>query len=489
MSIPQTFMKRLSRFKTINPTILKIGEFEKEKVVRFDSDIEWLNNNPIKIFKEDDYFSFELEDRAHKRAELANAELDAAFSKIFLIGDLNKYSCLKFGLQQTQHPLEERKITGKLNSLLEGTASDFDNKFLRLVQPFKKGSSKCGNFTGAIDLNTDQGVMYGVGVLRIVIDDLEFDILRISTRSLNKKEDKELIVIDSTTKIDLTRFQQITDSFFKAYSYIFGTLCGGSSYIVASNTEEFIKINRILFSRKPEEQSHGDYIFDSMEIREGKFLNSYFLFPSEVLTNMCTKILTEEKFERTLRIMHEANMNNYSLSTAILYSSALESISSLIPINKITTDAIDKARFEKSEILNQIIEVIKNNKYLNHSDKDFLLTKKMGNLNKPTNTNKLEAPFKYYSICLPEKFRKALKYRDKYLHGSIPKGNKLGSFRDDDINRSLELQFVVNILILKYVGYSGFLKNRSIEMEYYTQKSQGKTDDEIILDQSLYYKI
>ena len=482
-------MARPSRYKTVLPTLKKIEEFDKEKTIQFDTDIEWLKANPVKIFKEDDYFSFELVDRAHKRIELANDDLDKGFSKNTLIGDSNNYSCLQYGLQQTQHPLAQRKITGKLNSLLEGTVSDFDDTFLRLVQPIKKGYSKCGNFTGAIDLNTDQKVMYGVGVLRIVIDDLNFDILRISSRKKGGKKDKEFILIDSTSKVSLDRFQLVIEAFFKAYGFIFGTLCGGSSYVISASSEEFTNIDRILFNRRPKEQIHKNYIFDSMEIRSGKFSDSYFLFPSEVLTNMCNKILREEKFERTIRVMHEANMNKYSLSTAILFSAALESISSLIPTAKTATDAVEREKFEKSEILAQLTKAIMQNNHLSESDKEFLINKKLRNINKPTNTNKLESPFTYYHIKLPEKFQKALKYRDRYLHGSIPKGNKLGSFRDDDINRSLELQFIVNILILKYVGYSGFLKNRSIEMEYYTQKNQGKTDDEIVLDQSLYYKI
>lgn len=205
--------------------------------------------------------------------------------------------------------------------------------------------------------------------------------------------------------------------------------------------------------------------------------------------NMCNKLLTEEKYQRTLRILHEANMNKYSLSKSILYASALETITSIIPIKKDIVDSIDGNRFKSSGIMNELENTILKNKTLTQEDKEFLINKKLKSINTPTNANKLEAPFIHYNIELPKKFKDALKYRNKYLHGSIPKGSKLGSFQNDDNNRAFELQFLVNILTLKYVGYRGFLKNRSLEVEYYSQKNLGKSEDDIEIDQLLYYKI
>ncbi len=69
----------------------------------------------------------------------------------------------------------------------------------------------------------------------------------------------------------------------------------------------------------------------------------------------------------------------------------------------------------------------------------------MPNLNKPTNPDKFDSPFVKYNICLPNNFKKALKYRDKYFHGSIPQGNKLGTFRANNLNRAFELQFLVSV--------------------------------------------
>jgi hypothetical protein len=244
-----------------------------------------------------------------------------------------------------------------------------------------------------------------------------------------------------------------------------------------------------LFRHKPDEKLHDNYIFDSQEIRELKFSKSFFLFPCEALSNMCNNLIDEEKYQRTLNIIHEANLNEYSLSTCILFSSALETISSLIAKENKGLCHINEDRFTTSEIITKLTEKVEENKILEEEDKKFIIEKKLPNLNNPTNVDKFESPFIKYKINLPDNFKKALKYRDRYLHGSIPKGNKLGTFRANNFNRAFELQFLVNVLTLKYVGYKGFLKNRSTEMEYYTQKEQGEKDENIIINQSLYYNI
>lgn len=204
---------------------------------------------------------------------------------------------------------------------------------------------------------------------------------------------------------------------------------------------------------------------------------------------MCNKLLAEDRFLRTLNIIHEANLNEYPLSACILYSTALETISSLIADEVKQKKTIDSKKIDNSNLLRKLSEVINQDPLLSIQVKEFLVEKKIKNIFKPTNINKLESPFKYFRIQLPEKFKKALKYRDIYLHGSLPKEMKLGSFISDNQNRAFELEFLVNVLTLKYVGYKGFLKNRSAEMEFYALMEKGINSNEIKIEHPLYYKI
>ena len=476
-------MKRPSRDKIINPTLNKIQKFTGKKTLVFYSpENEWLFNNPVKISKTNKYFTFEIENKSFKKPNEVLEDLDNAFSHTQLKGKDTYFTCFPYATDNIKISFSSKKISGKINSLLEGKVTDYDNKYLRFVQPLSR-TARIGNISNAIDLKTDQEVMYGVGILRLEISNYYFDIFRISE---NKKE---YIFIDSIQKMFFEDFDKITKMFFQAYSYIFGILCGGESYIVSSKSESFELIDKILFGQKPDEKLHDNYIFDSHEIRELKFSKSFFLFPCEIFSNMCNKLVDEEKYQRTLNIIHEANLNVYSLSTCILFSSALETISSLIAKENKGLCPINEDRFANSELITKLTEKVEENTILKEEDKKFIIEKKLPNLNNPTNVDKFESPFIKYKINLPDNFKKALKYRDKYLHGSIPKGNKLGTFRANNFNRAFELQFLVNVLTLKYVGYQGLLKNRSTEMEYYTQKEKGKKDEDITINQSLYYNI
>ncbi len=102
--------------------------------------------------------------------------------------------------------------------------------------------------------------MYGVGYLNLEIANLKFDILRISYRKEAAKTDQEFLFIDSCQKIEIEQFQNIANAFFQAYSFIFGILCGGYSYIVSSDSPEYKKIDNILFENKPKEEKHKNYL-------------------------------------------------------------------------------------------------------------------------------------------------------------------------------------------------------------------------------------
>jgi hypothetical protein len=476
-------MKRPSRVKTVKPTIYKIQEFIKEKTLMFISpENEWLINNSIKISKTNKQFTFEIENKSFKRIDETVEDLDKAFLGNQMKGENKYFTCFPYASDNIKMPLITEKISGTLDSLIEGKESDFDNKFLRLIQPLSS-TAKIGTLSDALDLKTDQEATYGVGIVKLKISNNYFDVFRISD------EKKEFIFIDSSQAISIEDFNTSTAAFFQAYSYIFGFLCGGESYIVTSKTESFEVIDNILFKHNPEEKVHNNYIFNSHEIRELKFSDSIFLFSREVLSNMCDKLINEDKYKRTLNIIHEANLNEYSLSTCILFSSALETISSLIAKENNGLCPIDEERFKKSEITFKLKRKVEKNKILEKADKEFLIKKKLSNLNNPTNVDKLESPFTKFQISLPDNFKKALKYRNEYLHGSIPSGSKLGTFQADNFNRAFELQFLVNVITLKYVGYKGFLRNRSAEIEYNIQKGQGKNDEDISINQSLYYKI
>lgn len=476
-------MNRPYRNKIVKPTFNKIQDFEQSKTVVFNFSVkDWLVNNPIIITNENSEFKFELENKSVRTQRELLEDLDHAFTTYSFSENNNSFTCFPYAIDNIKMSLASEIINGKLLSLIEKDKSVYDNKYLRLVQRIGQ-TPRIGNISKAVDLKTDQGTTYGVAILRVEILNNSFDVFRISNNKV------EYIFIDSLQPISFDDFDNATKSFFQVYSYIFGIRCGGENFVLSFKNESFELIENILFRKESEEKVHESKLFDSHEIRGLKFSDSFFLFPYETFSKMCTELLEEDKYQRALNIIHEANLNHYPLSKCILFSSALETISTLIGNDTKAVNPINDYRFENSEIISNLTTTVENNKKLLKKDKDFLIEKKLPNLNKPTNLDKFEAPFKKYKINLPDNLKKALKYRDKYFHGSIPRGNKLGTFHTTNKNRAFELQLLVNILVLKYVGYFGFIRNYSAELEFYVQREQGKNDEDIILDQSLYYKI
>jgi len=110
-------------------------------------------------------------------------------------------------------------------------------------------------------------------------------------------------------------------------------------------------------------------------------------------------------------------------------------------------------------------------------------------LNKPTNVDKISSLFGIVSFPLPEQFVKALKYRDKYLHGSLPKNEQNIPEEYENFRRKFELQFLVNILTLKFINYHGYLRNTCAFMEYYSQIEKGIEKGKVKQNTSFYYEI
>ena len=85
---------------------------------------------------------------------------------------------------------------------------------------------------------------------------------------------------------------------------------------------------------------------------------------------------------------------------------------------------------------------------------------KLDNINSPTNRDKLQTPFKILGLNLTDEEIKVISKRNDFLHGN----NLLKVKGDENCFQyvyyvNLELNFLVNALILKSIGFSGPVKN------------------------------
>ena len=108
-----------------------------------------------------------------------------------------------------------------------------------------------------------------------------------------------------------------------------------------------------------------------------------------------------------------------------------------------------------------------------------VIEKKIQNINSPTNREKLKAPFTFQNILLTDIDEEILEYRNDFLHGNINLKPKKGKkpYSMDSFEISLRLLTLLNMSIMKMIGYEGYIinhvktqenaKKKKINEEYY----------------------
>jgi hypothetical protein len=467
--------------KIIQPSFNYIDGFCKPKKIKILLSPSLNDKVDIEFIKQGNVFHFKLINNIPETFNEFAAHLEELFDNNTILDENYTFSFLSQSLQKFELTPKDDTVKGSLRSFIENRKEDYNGSFLRFVQPFSS-NPKIGSISESNNLRTDQKVLYGFGIISIQIDRNLFDIFRVSIGKQN------YCLIDSKQLIDLDLFDKICSAIFYAYSFLFGYSAGEESFILSSANSEFETINGAIFISKPSSLEHKFCVFDSMEIQSLKLSSSFYQFPKNTFSALCEKIYSDEKYFRLINLIHEANLNKYSYSSCVLFSVALETISNIMN-DQTSSPPISPERFEKSNIFNELCVDVERNQYLNKPEKQFIISKKLITLNKPTNIDRISSLFRFQTFRLPSQFEIALKYRDKYLHGSSPKNTNNIPEEYENHKRKFELQFLVNVLTLKAVGYSGYIRNTCAFMEYFSQLEKGVKRANIETSTSFYYKI
>mgnify|MGYP001221516280 CR=1 FL=1 len=469
-------MERPFQYKNIKETFSRLNELNERKSLKIIETEYSLNDSQIEIWKNDNTFEFSINESSF---DITKNDYSSIFDTCTLVGDEKEYSFLKDSLSSCSIGLGSEKTTGKLTSIIETKSANSDNLYYRLVQKVKD-SPKVGYLNGAIDLKTDQetSLLYGGGYNKIIIDKIELDTFRLDVEKDN------FIIIDSCSCIGFEKFKNTIEAYFAAYSFIFGESVGIERYYCSSESSTFEKTNQIIFQTLPETFHIETFPIFNRNIPSQKGLIQ---FPKIVFQNISNYYLDNEAFARTLKIIQIALKTRSSLGKCVLFSSALETISTVVQDSSYQAKPINDDNYKKSKLRQKFKKLINESSYLTNNEKAFLIEKKINYLNAPTIKDKTLEAFSIFHIELPESLKKVISYRNKYLHGSIPDEEQFGVDMDN-LTRAYEMQFLVSMLVLKYSGYSGYVQNKSAITEYHAHR---KIDisQKVKLKQAIYYKI
>ena len=186
---------------------------------------------------------------------------------------------------------------------------------------------------------------------------------------------------------------------------------------------------------------------------------------NEVLSNLCNWVHTRDEHKIAVLLIIEAKSSSLLLMPAA-FAIVLEGLATLFEgwFSEKTAPIQDKS---KAKLLVQKMNLVIDEFKDDDSFEVEVLKKKVDAINTPTNRNRLTIPFKLLNIPLSEDDNLALNYRNYLLHGNV------GLLQHDkkkivmkETELGLRLLTLSNAIILKLVGYKGWIVNHVKTQEF-----------------------
>jgi hypothetical protein len=338
---------------------------------------------------------------------------------------------------------------------------------------------------------SDLGVSSTLGTVAL----LDNETIYIS--SIKDKEKKEYLVIESSLKQSLETFQQKLYAVSISIGFVTGTYHADQAYFFCYTHPKKQNIKHFYFSSLRKSMSNGYNPTNSnpyglISVNKGT-AEKYKPLLRDISINefseLVKRVFRSTDFAGVLLLMQEAASASLILMPGG-FAIALETLVPLILAGSKSESTPLLSKNDKDEFLkgcfaslNSVLEGKKAEDMISYG----LIKNRIRDLVQPTNSNKLQTPFTKLGIKLVAADIEALKYRNQFLHGHFPDVTKAGKKRSlmrlnlDLFYCSLRFYTLLNMLILKWIGYDNYIVNYPKLME--------KTTGISLPDEEAYRKI
>jgi len=179
-------------------------------------------------------------------------------------------------------------------------------------------------------------------------------------------------------------------------------------------------------------------------------------FPQQSFNRLCEILISHTDLAHAILLLVEGHILSNELKAAV-YSIALEAISDIICTENESKIVPIPDKPLAKKVLNALRSALETfSTKISPAGLDTL-NRKINVLNSPTNKEKLLKPFSLLKIKLSTKEIDCIDKRNDFLHGRFPfsLADSNDKFRLEQI--TLTLLYCVTALILKYIGYNGFI--------------------------------
>lgn len=347
-----------------------------------------------------------------------------------------------------------------LMDAIGSTASAFENKYLRYVIEVPKAALH--QYLETESSRDEDSILRYSSVTLLVAGHKLFVYER-------KQADKTYFLIDSDKQIEKDLFMDLSYAVMLSFGLLSAKFNQKEAYCLSSNDKSFQQIEGLTYHKlrdsltsifNPIYFNPYGYTEDENIIMQVKHLSK--VFSADLFSKLCTRVFEKEEYASLLILVLEANSASLILRPAG-YAVALEQLTNMIAEeNKGLKPILDKklAKQFQAELEGVLVKYVESIGVNGQTDSIQILRKNIEKINNPTNRDKLTKPFQLYGIALSPLDLEAINHRNAFLHGRrIDMEGKEGEYYLNVFHTALRLNFLVNKLILKHIGYSGMVVN------------------------------
>ncbi len=364
------------------------------------------------------------------------------------------------------------KVTGSISQLYSDPAADLNNKFHRLLIPlpdvhFSFVDFEHRNFKSDVNAGNCE-------FIEVNFKGLHFHLISIN---INKKK---FWGVDSLQQMGHREFFLAANTILQAYGFLKGDLHLNEGFTIFSENIDFQGGLNLHYTTLSESllTGYGMISYNPVgailayaensglpakdEMEKGGLNKMLSKFSLEHFSKLCDLFYQHEGLSRASVVILQANVSRPEVKAAA-YCVAFESICHVIKEMHAQKrpPVIEKKLYNISvkPAIDEVLNKLKLDEVID--EKQFeILNNRVNDWNKPTSTDTLIAPFKWLDYKLSEEEEKCISNRNEFLHGRMPVDHR------KDEKAFLELHYIsimlhrlLYILILKVIGYKGYIKN------------------------------
>lgn len=276
-----------------------------------------------------------------------------------------------------------------------------------------------------------------------------------------------LQIIDSLDPTDIETFKNDTLAIRKSFAFLSGKFYRTQVIYVGSNSKDFESVEAICYESEPKSSNtemelvKPTLYFAFLDKQSEEYQDAHAeyrrMFPSEMFSSLCRLVQENKSVNATVDLIIEGNQNLNPTQRGAIYSIAIETIANVVfeMHEEKLLPVVDKALAKSiRESLSKTIEEFKDSL---GEEQLAILKNKIASINQPTNRNRLLKPFEIMGLTLSEDDVKLLEHRNDFLHGKY-----LGDDEFEVERVSFEFHHLIGCLILKMLGYKGFVTNLTV---------------------------